>query len=118
LKRTVAVKVLPSHGVPDQAITRFRREAEIAAGLQHPGIATIFDIDADPDDGTLFLVMELLRGTDLAALSDDHPDGLPVKRAADLLAQIADALAEAHDNGVVHRDVKPSNVMLLPGDRT
>ena len=122
LNRTVAIKTLPARGAPEQAVARFRREAEIAASLQHPGIAVLFDIDTDDGDadgdGTLFLVMELLRGTDLAALTEAHPQGLPVERATKLLAQIADALAEAHDKGVVHRDIKPANVMLLDGDRT
>src|SRR5690606_12189001 len=122
LNRTVAIKTLPARGAPEQAVARFRREAEIAASLQHPGIAVLFDIDTDDGDddgdGTLFLVMELLDGTDLAEVAARHPEGLPVGRAVSILAQIADALAEAHDKGVVHRDIKPANVMLLDGDRT
>ncbi|TDB94718.1 serine/threonine-protein kinase, partial [Actinomadura sp. 7K534] len=99
LNRTVAIKVLPSRGASEQAVARFRREAEIAASLQHPGIAVLFDTDTD--DGTLFLVMELLDGTDLAAVAARHPQGLPVARAVPILAQLADALAEAHAKGVV-----------------
>ncbi|GAA0564467.1 serine/threonine-protein kinase [Actinomadura welshii] len=116
LNRTVAIKVLPVRGASEQAVARFRREAEIAASLQHPGIAVLFDTDTD--DGTLFLVMELLDGTDLATVAARHPRGLPVTRAVPILAQLADALAEAHAKGVVHRDIKPANVMLLDGDRT
>ncbi|TQM67733.1 serine/threonine protein kinase [Actinomadura hallensis] len=116
LNRTVAIKTLPARGASQHAVARFRREAEIAAGLQHPGIAVLFDTGTD--DETLFLVMELLDGTDLSEVAARHPEGLPVGRAVSILAQIADALAEAHDKGVVHRDIKPANVMLLDGDRT
>lgn len=115
LNRTVAVKLLSLNGVPGQAVARFRREAEIAGSLQHPGIAVVFDTGTEA--GALYLVMELLDGIDLAKLVQRHPDGLPVERAVTLLAQIADALAEAHAQGIIHRDIKPANVMLLKGDR-
>ncbi|GLZ11627.1 hypothetical protein Acsp04_18620 [Actinomadura sp. NBRC 104425] len=116
LGRPVAVKILSRGTEADErAVARFRREAEIAGGLRHPGITVLFDFDAD--DGRLFLVMELLRGRDLAAVMAAHPHGMPPALACDLAAQIADALAAAHERGVVHRDVKPANVMVLPDQK-
>lgn len=116
LGRAVAVKALPAWATADPAgAARFRREAEIAAGLQHPGITVVFDIGTD--GSILFLVMELLTGTDLDAVLSDHPEGLPVRRALSMVDQLCDALAAAHAGGIVHRDIKPANVMVLDGDR-
>ncbi|CNF25697.1 serine/threonine-protein kinase pknH [Mycobacterium tuberculosis] len=115
LGRAVAVKLLtapPGAGgrIEEAAAARFRREARIAAGLRHPGIAAVHDFGAD--GGRLYLVIELLDGRDLNAVMRDHPGGLPHERAARLAARIAAALAAAHERGVVHRDVKPANVMV------
>ncbi|GAA4606664.1 hypothetical protein GCM10023195_24350 [Actinoallomurus liliacearum] len=111
LRRPVAVKFLPAHLLSDQhAVARFRREAEIAAGLQHPGITVMFDIERH--DHLLFLVMELLQGSDLSSVLAGHTGGLPVDQVIALGVQIADALAAAHARGVVHRDIKPANLFL------
>ncbi len=120
LRRKVAVKILPTPvRSGGSQVTRFRREAEIAATLSHPGITTVFDIDEHRFgvQSHLFLVMELLRGRDLRAVVDEHPGGLPVERVVDLTRQVLEALAEAHAHGVVHRDIKPSNLFLLDGGR-
>lgn len=111
LRRPIAIKVLPAHLASDRtAIARFRREAEITAGLQHPGITVLFDIE---EHGRLvFLVMELLQGRDLSGVLAGHVSGLPVEQVITLATQIADALAAAHDRGVVHRDIKPANLFL------
>jgi serine/threonine protein kinase len=111
LRRPIAIKVLPAHLASDRtAIARFRREAEITAGLQHPGITVMFDIE---EHGRLvFLVMELLQGRDLSGVLAGHASGLPVEQVITLATQIADALAAAHDRGVVHRDIKPANLFL------
>ncbi|MFD9882319.1 WD40 repeat domain-containing serine/threonine protein kinase [Streptomyces alboflavus] len=113
LRRDVAVKVLPTP-VGTDAVRRFQREAATLAGLQHPGITVVHD--AGEHDGFLFIVMELLRGQDVARLMAGHRTGLPVERAVDLARQTAVALAAAHDSGVVHRDLKPGNLFVRPGD--
>lgn len=120
LRRPVAIKILPSDLAADHnALARFRREAETAAALQHPGITVVFDIDDvhAADGTTMFLVMELLEGKDLRAVIRESPGGLPVGRTASFATQIADALAAAHAGGVVHRDIKPQNLMVLADDR-
>lgn len=120
LGRTVAVKVLPlTAGVDDSGVARFRREAEIAAGLTHPGITTVFDIDEhrEGQDQLLFLVMELMKGRDLHKVLSEWPNGLPLTQVTDLAAQTLEALSAAHEQGVVHRDIKPANLFLLDGGR-
>ncbi|MFH9071620.1 WD40 repeat domain-containing serine/threonine protein kinase [Streptomyces alboflavus] len=113
LRRDVAVKVLPTP-VGTDAVRRFQREAATLAGLQHPGITVVHD--AGEHDGFLFIVMELLRGQDVARLMAGHRTGVPVERAVGLARQTAVALAAAHDSGVVHRDLKPGNLFVRPGD--
>jgi hypothetical protein len=115
LRRPVAVKILPLSVAADGAeVARFRREAEIAATVNHPGITTVFDIDEHTDGGlrVFFLVMELMRGRDLASALTGHPDGLPINQVTDWALQILDALSAAHRQGVVHRDIKPANLFL------
>ncbi|GAB1822997.1 serine/threonine-protein kinase [Herbidospora sp. RD11066] len=112
LDRQVALKILLAQLNDDpELITRLEREAKTAAGLRHRGITVVHDIGRH--DGYPFFVMELLEGTDFRTLTAGAPTGLPVKRVAGLLAQVADALAYAHRKGVVHRDIKPANLMEL-----
>ncbi|MFE5761670.1 protein kinase [Streptomyces sp. NPDC056492] len=114
LDRPVAVKVLLDAVMNEEVVARFRREATIGARLQHPGITVVHDVGRQ--DGRLFIVMELLSGEDLArTLARDG--ALPVDLAVDLAAQTAEALAVAHGQAVVHRDLKPGNLFLLPGRR-
>jgi eukaryotic-like serine/threonine-protein kinase len=115
LGRRVAVKLLRDdlRNDPD-FVERFRREAMAAAALAHPNIATIFDYGEDGD--RRFIIMELVPGRDLGAvLAVDAP--MESARAAAITGQVADALAYAHDAGIVHRDIKPGNVMVQDGDR-
>jgi serine/threonine protein kinase len=111
--RTVAIKVLaPEWAKHDTMPERFREEARAASAIGHPGIVDVLDAGSLPD-GRPYLVMELLHGRSLAAvLGQDAP--LEPQRACTILAQIARAIAAAHDAGIVHRDLKPENVMLCP----
>jgi len=108
LGRKVAIKVL--QGGPDRAgwAHRFAQEARAASALNHPNIITIHDIDA-ADDGD-FIVMEFVDGAPLNRRAADGP--LPVGRAIDYMIQIAGALGASHGAGIVHRDVKPANLMV------
>ncbi|WP_051837476.1 protein kinase domain-containing protein [Streptomyces sp. NRRL WC-3742] len=115
LGRAVALKLLPDGGSTKETLQRFQREATIGARLQHPGITVVHDVGRH--NGRLFIVMELLQGRDLACLLADAPDGLPVDRALALARQAAEALAAAHAQGVVHRDLKPGNLFLTTGGR-
>jgi len=112
LGRTVAVKVLnPDYASDPAFVERFRREARAAARLNHPNVVAVFDTGSDGD--LHYIVMELVEGTTLAdVLSADGP--LDPARAASIAERIAEALAFAHSNGLVHRDVKPANVMITP----
>jgi len=110
LERNVALKILhPHYGDDDEYVERFRREARAVAQLSHPNIVTV--IDRGEDDGQQYIVFEYVDGDSLKQLVDrDGP--LPARRAAELALQIADALAFAHHSGLVHRDVKPQNVLV------
>ena len=110
LERKVALKVLHATlADQDDCVERFRREAQMVAGLQHQNIVGV--IDRGEDDGCPFIVLEFVGGRNLKQLVErDGP--LPVERALELGMQIARGLAFAHENGYVHRDVKPQNVLL------
>jgi serine/threonine-protein kinase len=110
LTRRVAIKVLHPHLAGDDGFrTRFRREAVAAARLAHPHIVTTYDTGRDAD--VAYIVMELVDGTTLARLLKAQGP-LPVAKAIDVAVQVADALSCAHTHGVVHRDVKPANILL------
>jgi Protein kinase domain len=115
LRRPVAVKVLAAPFDRDHSfLERFRREARAAAGLSHPNIVAVFD--SGSDDGTHFIVTELVEGETLAdRLGRDGP--VPPAEAIAVAVDIARALAAAHERGLIHRDIKPGNVMVLPDGR-
>ena len=110
LNRTVALKLLPeSRAESPESVERFRREVQALARLAHPNIVAVHDAGAA--DGVHFYVMDLVEGEDLARLVREHGP-LPVEQALDCVLQAARGLDYAHAQGVVHRDVKPSNLIL------
>ncbi len=112
LKRTVALKFLPPELTRDEeAKRRFQLEAEAAASLDHPNICTIYEV-GDTEDGRLFIAMACYVGQTMKARLARGP--LPPAEAVWIAAQAAAGLAHAHAKGIVHRDVKPANLMLQP----
>ncbi|MFI0368216.1 WD40 repeat domain-containing serine/threonine protein kinase [Actinomadura sp. 1N219] len=109
LRRAVAVKIVVAGQGSSLLTDRLRREAENAAQLQHPGITVVHDIGVH--EGQPFFVMELLNGTDFAAILAQNRQGLPIERVLETGAAVAEALGYAHRRGVVHRDIKPANLM-------
>ena len=110
LGRKVALKVIAPELAQDSRFReRFLRESRMAASLDHPHIVPIFK--AGEEDGALFLAMRYVEGTDLGKLLAEG-DALAPARAIALLEQVADGLDAAHEKGLVHRDVKPSNVLV------
>jgi eukaryotic-like serine/threonine-protein kinase len=114
LERDIAVKVLPVTALSDpHARTRLAREARLVASLNHPSICTVHDVGEG--DGLLYVAMELIEGP---PLSERIPrDGLPSEQVLRYAIQIADALAHAHERGIVHRDLKSANVLITPQGR-
>jgi serine/threonine protein kinase len=106
----VAVKLCLGKVATEEAVLRFRHEARVGAMLSHRSIVRIFDLVEEPD-GTLLLVMELLRGESLERYLKTHGP-LPTKDAVAIAIRVLSALAHAHESGVVHRDVTPSNIFL------
>src|ERR1700680_4703994 len=114
LERDVALKVLPAGTLADEAVRRrFRKEALALSKLNHPNIATAFDFDTQ--HGVDFLAMELIPGLTLSGKLADGP--LVEREVLRLGAQLAEGLAAAHAQGVVHRDLKPGNLMIAPDGR-
>ena len=109
LDREVALKVLPRELVSDpERKRRFVQEAQAAAALKHPNIAVVYEID--DDDGVDFIAMELIEGESLADIAKHGP--LPVERVLRIGVQVVEGLAHAHEGGIVHRDVKPGNILM------
>ncbi|MCG3085324.1 Stk1 family PASTA domain-containing Ser/Thr kinase [Anoxybacillus sp. LAT_35] len=110
LDRDVAVKVLRLDFVNDELfIKRFRREAQAATSLNHENIVTIYDVGED--DGIYYMVMEYVRGCTLKQYIQQHAP-LPVQEALRMMDQLTGAIAHAHQNGVIHRDIKPQNILV------
>ena len=112
LPRREALKILPVALTSDNEFRqRFNREADIAAELWHPHIVAVHD--RGESNGQLWITMDFVEGTDAAALvRDRYPAGLPPQFAAEIVTAVADALDYAHERGLLHRDVKPANILL------
>lgn len=111
LGRTVAIKIIHPHLVGEEnAAARFITEARAASSLNHPNSVAIIDFGT-ADEGELYLVMEFLRGKDLARVAYEEGP-LPFRRIVKILVQVLAALSEAHELGIIHRDLKPENVIL------
>ena len=110
LKRTVAIKVLPPElAFRSEIKTRFLREAEMAAQLNHPNIVDIYAVDET--GGIVFFVMAYVTGDNVAKLLHEH-GALSIDQTRRILRDVADALAYAHERGVIHRDIKPDNILI------
>lgn len=116
-ERPVALKFLHREIADSRPVVlaKFRQEARIAVRLDHPGITKVSDFGEYR--GQWFLAMELLEGHSLAAEISGNPGGLPIPRVLSLTGQVVEALAAAHDLGVIHRDLKPANMMVIGSDR-
>ena len=114
LKRQVALKVLPSElAASQERLERFQREAETLAALDHPNIVHIYTVEEA--EGVRFLTMQLVEGKPLSGLIPKA--GMPLERIFEIAIPLADALAAAHEKGVIHRDLKPGNIMVTAEGR-
>ncbi|HET6776704.1 MAG TPA: protein kinase, partial [Actinomycetota bacterium] len=118
LEREVAVKILrPQFGADPGFSTRFRNEARAAGSLSHPNVVQVYDFGTDAEAGDQYIVMQLVDGEDLAAVLRER-GSLPVDEAVAIGAAVADALEAAHSRGLIHRDIKPGNILITPTGRT
>ena len=114
LQRQVAVKLLAEHLSEDEGfVARFRREALAAAKLVHPNVVQVYDSGHDPDAHRYFIVMEYVNGPTVAQLMRERGQ-LPAEDAVDIISQACEGLEYAHRHGVIHRDVKPGNLLVNP----
>jgi serine/threonine-protein kinase len=114
LKREVAIKILPDEFSRDgDRVSRFQREAEVLASLNHPNIAAIYDLEEA--SGSRYLVLELVEGETLAERLKRGP--IPLEEGLEIAKHICEALEAAHEKDIVHRDLKPANVKITPDDK-
>jgi serine/threonine protein kinase/Tfp pilus assembly protein PilF len=109
LKRTVALKFLPSQVSDEEAVQRFMNETHAVSALDHPNICSIYEI-GETSEGQMFIVMPCYEGVSLKALIKEGP--LELGRAVEIGSEVARGLAKAHESGIIHRDVKPANILV------
>ena len=115
LDRQVALKAIAPEFAGDVTFReRFKRESRIAASIEHPNVIPVYE--AGEGEGVLYLIMRYVEGTDLRALIDGRKGGLEPERASRLVGQVAAALSAAHRRELIHRDVKPANVLIDPAE--
>lgn len=118
IERTVALKTIRKDVLApkdlEPLLTRFKHEAQAAGRLTHPGIVTVYEYGED--EGTVFIAMEFVQGRELKEILDNN-ERLPLSTSISLITQLLDALAYSHANGVVHRDIKPGNIIILEDGR-
>ena len=114
LKRLIAIKLLPAAAAADaERRERFEREAQAVAALNHPGIVTIYSVEEA--DGQFFLTMELVEGR---RVGRRHSEGRPAARSSAAICDpVVEAIAAAHQKGIMHRDLKPANIMIGEGEQ-
>lgn len=115
LNRQVTVKVLrPEFTGDEEFVARFRKEAQAVAKLSHPNIVSVYDVGQEEE--IHYIVMEYIEGRNLKQVINEIGK-IPVKHAVDIARQICDGLQDAHDNGIVHRDIKPHNILVMDNGR-
>jgi eukaryotic-like serine/threonine-protein kinase len=110
LRRPTAIKVLPPERMGEQGLSRFEREVQLTSRLTHPNTVAIYDYGRTPD-GLFYYAMEYLEGLTLTSLVE-LAGPLPAARAAYIMRQVAGSIAEAHGIGLIHRDIKPDNILV------
>jgi serine/threonine protein kinase len=121
IERLVAIKTISFQGVSAEKSQAFRErfvvEAKAAGRLSHPGIVAVYDVGEEPETHTPYIVMEYVQGDTLERLLALSPGGLQTDQALGIVKQVAEALAYAHEKGVVHRDIKPANIIVTTDGR-
>jgi len=110
LQKKVAVKLLPSEGINEKRVRQFFREARVCAKIEHPNVVPIYNVGEDL--GRYFIVMQYVRGQDLAQLVNSNNGPLPWEPALQIIRSACKGVAAVHENGIIHRDIKPSNIMV------
>ena len=114
--RQLALKLLKPDAAQGGELRLFEREAELLAGISHPNLVTIFDSGRDEATGYFYYTMSYIEGPSLSQLLKER-DHLPIKEAIDLTCGVLEGLEQLHERGIVHRDIKPGNILVDPSGR-